>query len=69
MAAPRGAMPVGLARCCSNLQKAGNLLLRLPDLLGDTIAILLPLLRHAATTLLALGHRLQHANLKIESTH
>jgi len=39
------------------------LLLRLKDLLGDTIAVLLALLRDTPATLLALGHLLQHTNL------
>lgn len=38
-------------------------LLGLPDLLSDTIAILLSLLGHAAATLLALGHGFENANL------
>jgi len=40
----------------------------IPDLLGDTIAILLPLLGNAASTLLALGHGLKHANLHFNNT-
>ena len=34
----------------------------LPDLLGNAVAILLALLRQTAATLLALRHRLEHAN-------